>query len=269
MKVRSVLILRKNEVFNLKILPCALALMLSGSICFADGEQQQQVATADSSRDQNLKAAHLAFSKQPLNLNTMSPGVLVDSVSPYQVMAGTVVPGTLVTGLNSDLPGTVIGQVNQNVYDTIEGKYLLIPQGTKLIGIYDSNTAFAQSRGAVIWQRMILPNGESMVLPNFHGSDKEGYVGFKDKVRSHYARVIWTSLIGAAITGGVASATDSDSNNNSFKSEAGSEAANNISNSVNSIVNKNLNIAPTIIIRPGYKFNIIIDQDLVLKPYKS
>ena len=251
----------------MKFLHLAFALCMASSLCFAADEPA--AITEKPKDDQNLKAAHLAFTKQPLNLETMSPGVLIDSVSPYQVMAGSVVPGVLVTGLNSDLPGTVIGQVSQNVYDSTEGKYLLIPQGTKLIGIYDSNTAFAQSRGAVIWQRMILPNGKSMVLPNFNGSDNEGYIGLKDKVRSHYARVIWTSLIGAAITGGVASATDSDdSSNNSFKSEAGSQAASNISSAVNNVVNKNLNIAPTIIIRPGYKFNIIFDQDVVLEPYQ-
>lgn len=253
----------------MKLLHFTLAACLLSSVCFADEQGSSSASSVQQQQnDQNLKAAHLAFSKQPLNLNTMSPGVLLDSVSPYQVMAGTVVPGVLVTGLNSDLPGTVIGQVSQNVYDTVEGKYLLIPQGTKLIGIYDSNTAFAQTRGAVIWQRMILPNGKSMVLPNFNGSDNEGYVGFKDKVRSHYARVIWTALIGGAITGGVAAATDSNDNNTTFKSEAGSEAANNISSATSSIVNKNLNIAPTVIIRPGYKFNIIFDQDVVLEPYK-
>lgn len=223
---------------------------------------------ASNNQDQNLKAAHLEFTKQPLNLETTSPCVLVDSVSPYQIMAGTVIPGVLVTGMNSDLPGTIIGQVAQNVYDSIDGKYLLIPQGTKLVGIYDSNTAYAQTRGAVIWQRMILPNGQSMVLPNFNGADSEGYSGFKDKVKSHYARVVWSALIGAAVTGGVAAATDTD-DDGSFRAEAGAEASNNISNATNNIVNKNLNIAPTVIIRPGYKFNIIIDKDLLLRPYQD
>lgn len=219
--------------------------------------------------DQNRKKEHLDFTKQAMNSDTLSPTVLVPSVSPYSVLAGTVIPGVLVTGLNSDLPGTVIGQVAQNVYDSAEGKYLLIPQGTRLIGIYDSNTAYAQTRGCVIWQRMILPNGDSMILPNFTGSDSEGYSGFKDKVRSHYARVVWSALLGAAVIGGVAAATDTEDGDSTFKEEAGAEVNSNISSAVNKVVDKNLNIAPTVIIRPGYKFNIIIDKDLLLRPYEN
>ena len=104
----------------MKLLHFTLAACLLSSVCFADEQGSSSASGVQQQNDQNLKAAHLAFSKQPLNLNTMSPGVLLDSVSPYQVMAGTVVPGVLVTGLNSDLPGTVIGQVSQNVYDTVE-----------------------------------------------------------------------------------------------------------------------------------------------------
>ena len=219
-------------------------------------------------KDQNLKREHIEFRNQPINQNVKSEGLLMKCSSPYQVMAGTVIPGVLVTGMNSDLPGTVIGQVSQNVYDTVSGKYLLIPQGSRIIGTYDSNTAYAQSRGAVIWQRLILPNGDSMVLPNFDGSDSEGYVGFKDKVRSHYARVVWSSLLGAAVVAGVGSATDS-SDEDSFRSEMAAQSSTNITGAVNNIVNKNLNIAPTVIIRPGYKFNIIVNKDLTLKPYED
>ena len=171
--------------------------------------------------------------------------------------------------MNSDLPGTVIGQVSQNVYDSIKGKYLLIPQGSKIIGIYDTNTAYAQTRGAVIWQRLILPNGEAMILPNLDGTDEQGYVGFKDKVRSHYARVVWSSMIGGAIVAATASLGDSDSEENSFETQMGAQVNSNLAGAVNSIVNKNLNIAPTVIIRPGYKFNIIVDKDLVFKPYSE
>ena len=106
-----------------------------------------------------------------------------------------------------------------------------------------------------------------MVLPNLDGSDEQGYVGFKDKVRSHYARVVWSSIIGGAIVAGAASLGDSDTEENSFESQMSAQTNSNLSGAVNSIVNKNLNIAPTVIIRPGYKFNIIVDRDLVLKPY--
>lgn len=216
--------------------------------------------------DQNLKNEKIDFANQSINDNTISPYTLLPVASPYQIMAGAVIPGTLVTGMNSDLPGTVIGQVSMNVFDSIEGKYLLIPQGTKIIGIYDTRTAFAQTRGHVIWQRLVFPNGTSIIFPNMAAADQAGYVGLKDKVHSHYARVVWSAIIGAAITGGVAAATDTNEDD-SFRAEAGAQASNNISNATNNIVNKNLNIAPTVIIRPGYKFNILVDKDLLLEPY--
>lgn len=103
------------------------------------------------------------------------------------------------------------------------------------------------------------------------GADQQGFVGFKDKVRSHYARVVWSAILGGVITGGVAALADDDSNSDdsSFREEAGAEAARNISSATNSIVQKNLNIAPTVIINPGYKFNIIVDKDLILEPYQE
>lgn len=225
-------------------------------------------AFAEDSYGQNLKDEKISFQKQAVNENTFSGHVLIDKISNYQIFAGSVIPGVLITGMNSDLPGTVIGQVSQNVFDSIEGKYLLIPQGSKIVGIYDTKTAYAQTRGHVIWQRLILPNGKSMVLENLAGTDQQGYAGFKDKVRSHYARVVWSAILGGIITGGVAAATDSD-DEDSFEDEAGNQAANNISNATNNIVNKNLNIAPTVIIEPGYKFNIIVDKDLLLEPYEE
>ena len=219
--------------------------------------------------DQNKKREHLEFYKQGANENTESIYKIEKLKNPYTVLAGTIIPGVLINGMNSDLPGTILAQVSKDVYDTVTGEYLLIPKGTKIIGIYDTDTAFAQTRGAVIWQRLVLPNGDSMVLPNFAGSDKEGYAGFKDKKRSHYARVVWSSLLGAAAMGGLAAAADDNSDKNTFRENAAQEMESNMSNVVNRIVDRNLNIAPTIIIRPGYKFNIIVDKDLILRPYEE
>lgn len=219
--------------------------------------------------DQNKKREHLEFYNQGANENTESIYKIEKLKNPYTVLAGTIIPGVLINGMNSDLPGTILAQVSKDVYDTVTGEYLLIPKGTKIIGIYDTDTAFAQTRGAVIWQRLVLPNGDSMVLPNFAGSDKEGYAGFKDKKRSHYARVVWSSLLGAAAIGGLAAAADDNSDKNTFRENAAQEMESNMSNVVNRIVDRNLNIAPTIIIRPGYKFNIIVDKDLILRPYEE
>lgn len=228
----------------------------------ADGEQRQ----AYTRYDQNGQADKIGFVNQRVNEDMYSSYMLVRQVTPYEVKSSTVIPGVLITGMNSDLPGTVIGQVSENVYDSTEGKYLLIPQGTRVIGKYDSRTTFAQERGLVVWQRLIFPNGKSLILENLQGTDQAGYAGFKDIVHSHYGRVLWSALLGGLITGGVAVAADVE-DNDSFRGEAGSQAASNISSATNSIVNKNLNIQPTIIIEPGYQYNIIVSRDLILEPY--
>lgn len=239
------------------------------TICIA-AAQFCNIACAEqgTDQDQNGQDEKLAFVDQKANEDIYSGYTLVEQIIPYEVKASTVIPGVLITGMNSDLPGTVIGQVSENVYDSISGKYLLIPQGTRIIGKYDSKTTYAQERGLVIWQRLIMPNGKSLVLDNLQGADQAGYSGFKDKVRSHYGRVLWSAIIGGLITGGVAAATDVE-DDDSFRGQAGSNAANNISSATNSIVNKNLNIQPTVIIRPGYQFNIIVSKDLLLEPYED
>lgn len=231
--------------------------------------EQPVVVTEQAShvrQDQNGQDDKLGFISQKVNKDMYSSYMLVSQVTPYEIKSGTVIPGVLITGMNSDLPGTVIGQVSENVYDSTEGRYLLIPQGTRVIGKYDSRTTFAQERGLVIWQRLIFPNGKSLILENLQGADQAGYAGFHDIFHSHYGRVLWSALLGGLITGGVAVAADVE-DNNSFRGEAGSQAASNISSATNSIGNKNLNIQPTIIIEPGYQYNIIVNRDLILEPY--
>lgn len=253
---------------------CAASLSLGLSYGNAAEQNNSEESTIRESNngqtpyDQNGQNDKISFVEQKYNDDIYSGHMLIAQVTPYEIKAGTIIPGILITGMNSDLPGTVIGQVSSNVFDSMKGKYLLIPQGSRIMGKYDSKTTFAQERGLVIWQRLIFPNGKSVVLENLQGTDQAGYSGFKDKVRSHYGRVLWSAILGGLITGGVASATDV-ADNDSFRGEAGSQAASNISSATNSIVNKNLNIQPTIIIEPGYKFSIIAHKDIILEPYKD
>ena len=130
--------------------------------------------------DQNRQEAKQAFLERDTEGIYNTHG-LVSPRSPYQVMAGNIIPASLVTGLNSDLPGQVIGQVTENVFDTVTGQHLLIPQGSRLMGRYDSVIAFGQSRALVVWTRLILPNGDSIQLDNLPGSDSQGFAGLKDK----------------------------------------------------------------------------------------
>lgn len=245
-----------------KVVALALAFSCFGGMCFAEEDD------ALAPKYVNKKQSHLDFQNQNVITNTVSAYGTVPKISDYMLFAGSIIPGTMVTGLNSDLPGQIIGQVSQNVYDSLTGKYLLIPQGTRLVGTYNSNTDYLQNRAEIIWTRMILPNGDNMVLPNFNASDNQGYTGVKDKVRSHYARVVWTAILGGLATAGV-SAAGSDNGDSDYANEARASAADNISGIVDKMVDKNLNVQPTIIVRPGFKFNIMIDKDLILKPYEG
>jgi type IV secretion system protein VirB10 len=190
---------------------------------------------------------------------------LVSPRSPYQVMAGNLIPASLVTGLNSDLPGQVIGQVTENVFDTVTGQHLLIPQGSRLMGRYDSVIAFGQSRALVVWTRLILPNGDSIQLDNLPGSDAQGFAGLKDKVDKH----TWQFIKGAALSSllSIGSELASDDSNDRLTralQNAGQDTANRAGQR---IIDRNLSVQPTLKVRPGWRFNVIVSRDLILKPY--
>ena len=189
---------------------------------------------------------------------------LVSPRSPYQVMAGNLIPASLVTGLNSDLPGQVIGQVTENVYDTVTGQYLLIPQGSRLMGRYDSVIAFGQSRALVVWTRLIMPNGDSIQLDNLPGSDSQGFAGLKDKVDRHTWQFIKGAALSSLLSIGSELASDDTDRLTRALQNAGQDSANIAGQQ---IIDRNLNVQPTIRVRQGWRFNVIVSRDLILKPY--
>ena len=189
---------------------------------------------------------------------------LVSPRSPYQVMAGNIIPASLVTGLNSDLPGQVIGQVTENVYDTVTGQHLLIPQGSRLMGRYDSVIAFGQSRALVVWTRLILPNGDSIQLDNLPGSDSQGFAGLKDKVDRHTWQFIKGAALSSLLSVGSELASDDTDRLTRALQNAGQDTANIVGQR---IIDRNLNVQPTLRVRQGWRFNVIVSRDLILKPY--
>ncbi len=189
---------------------------------------------------------------------------LVSPRSPYQVMAGNLIPASLVTGLNSDLPGQVIGQVTENVFDTVTGQHLLIPQGSRLIGRYDSVIAFGQSRALVVWTRLILPNGDSIQLDNLPGSDSQGFAGLKDKVDKHTWQFIKGAALSSLLSVGSELASDDGDRLTRALQNAGQDTANIAGQR---IIDRNLNVQPTLTVRQGWRFNVIVSRDLILKPY--
>lgn len=190
--------------------------------------------------------------------------------TPFEVKTGTVIPAVLITGVNSELPGKMKAQISENVYDTATGKYLLIPQGSTLVGDYSSNVVYGQSRVLVAWNRIIFPDGHTLNLGNMNGIDREGYSGFQDEVDNHYFRIFGSALVMSAITGGAAV-----SSNNSGAQMTQTPSDQMIASMIAQLgqvgiqmIQKNLKVAPTIMIRSGYKFNVFVTKDMILEPLK-
>jgi type IV secretory pathway VirB10-like protein len=223
---------------------------------------------AQTSSDQDEKQAFLNANSTSTNFYTSAMG-LRSPLSKFEVKAGSVIPVTLLTGINSDLPGYITAQVRENVYDTVTGRFLLIPQGTRVIGVYDSKIAYAQNRLLVAWSRLILPNGQSLALEGMVGTDAGGYAGFKDKVNNHWDKIIagglMTSLLGAGSK--MLSSTDTTSSTTSYEDLAAAGAAQSLAEAGSKIFEKNLEIQPTLEIRPGLKFNVFVNKDLILESY--
>jgi type IV secretory pathway VirB10-like protein len=191
--------------------------------------------------------------------------------TPYELRAGFVVPATLISGVNSELAGQIIAQVSQNVYDTPLGKFKLIPQGARLIGSYSSEVAYGQSRVFVAWQRIIFPDGRAMDIGSMPGANSAGYAGFRDQVNNHFLRLFSSAFLMSSVTAGIALSQPPTGNANSRPTagSAMSEAlGQQLGQATAQLIAKNLNIAPTLEIRPGYRFNVVVVKDMVFsKPY--
>lgn len=214
---------------------------------------------------QTAQDKKLAFLNGKPDDSIYNPHTLQKPVSPYTLMAGSIIPASLITGLNSDLPGFVIGHVTEQVYDTVTGRHLLIPQGTKVIGKYDSVVAFGQKRALVVWQRLIRPDGTSLVIDNLPATDEGGYAGLEDEVDFH----TWQILKGVALATllGVGTEISIGNSNNDLISALQQSAAQNTDRAGQSLVERTLDIQPTITVRPGWPLRIIVHKDLVLEPY--
>ena len=185
--------------------------------------------------------------------------------SPYQVMAGSVIAASLMTGLNSDLPAMVLAQVTEPVFDTVTGRILLIPQGSRLIGSYDSVMAFGQRRALLVWQRIILPDGSSVQIDNLPATDSAGYAGLADKVDFHS----WQLLKGVAVSTllGVGTELTLGSDESDLVRAIRQSTQQSANQAGQQIVSKNLNIQPTITVRPGWPLRVIVHKDIVLRPW--
>ena len=225
----------------------------------------------DDQNKQERKDAFLKTAKSSVD-SDYSTSVKKKAQSPYEVKAGAVIPAVMIGGINSDLPGQVIAQVRENVYDTKSGMFLLIPQGSRLIGMYDSHVAYGQKRILLAWNRIIYPNGDSFNLKGMPGADKAGYAGFFDQVDNHYLKIFGSAVMMSLISAGVQLSqpnNGSSSNTNqtpSVSQTVGAALGQQIGQTAMTITQKNLNIQPTLEIRPGYQFNVMVTADMILPP---
>jgi type IV secretion system protein TrbI len=222
-------------------------------------------AALDPERDPNGQQRKADFLGARDEEGDINPHALNAPVSPYTLSAGTVIAASLITGLNSDLPGLITAQVTENAYDTVTGRFLLIPQGSRLIGSYDSVVAYGQKRALVVWQRIILPDGSSIRIDNVPAADTAGYAGLADKVDVH----TWQLLKGVALStllgvGTQLSFGDSESDLLRTIRESTQQSG---ARAGDQMVSRSLNIQPSITVRPGWPLRVVVHKDIVLRPW--
>ncbi len=214
--------------------------------------------------------AFMEAQKKAMDENGYLDQRLQKPLSPHEITAGSIIPAVMVTGINSDLPGTIVAQVRQTVYNSLDPDEVLIPQGTKLIGSYSSQVAYGQSRVLVAWSRLIFPNGETIALKGMPGTDGAGEAGFHDLVDNHYWKIFGSAILISLL--GVGAQLSQPQNSNALTSpSAGQQAAAAMAQQLDSVgtnvLNKNLDIQPTLKIRPGYLFNVLVTRTMILPSY--
>jgi type IV secretion system protein VirB10 len=228
------------------------------------GGDADVIGASINTADQTRK---LTFLKAGPDRQVYNQHGLQTPISAYQLMAGTVISASLITGLNSDLPGFVIAQVTEHVYDTVSGRFLLIPQGSRLVGKYDNIVAFGQERALVVWQRIILPDGSSIVIDNLPATDTGGYAGLADQVDLH----TWKLLKGVALAAvlGVGSELAFGSSDSDLVKALQQSTQSTTNRAGQRLVERNLNVQPTITVRPGWPLRVIVHKDLVMRAYRG
>lgn len=212
---------------------------------------------------QNGQAEKRDFLNAAVDRRTVSAERLTPPASPYVVHAGSVIPAALITGLSSDLPGQVTAQVTAHVYDSLTGRHLLIPQGARLIGEYDSQISFGQNRLLLAWTRLILPDGRSIVLERQPGADAAGQAGLQDRTNYHWGMMLRAAAVSTLLGVGTELASDDDGDLARALRRGTQDTFNQAGQQ---LVRRQLNVQPTLTIRPGMPVRVIVTHDLVLAP---
>lgn len=223
--------------------------------------------------DPNVAAQerNLAFLKEAIESGYL-PEMVKPRLGGHELAAGSIIPAVLLTAINSDLPGIITAQVRQTVYDTFDESVRVIPQGTRIVGRYSSNVVSGQERVLVAWDELIFPNGNRINLRGMVGVDGQGQAGFNDQVNNHFFKTWGSALMVSLLGVGVQLSQPQNANYNtapSASSQAAAAAANSLNQAGSKAFEKNLNLAPTLNIRPGYLFNIIVNRSILLPAYRD
>lgn len=222
---------------------------------------------------QNMQSQKMDFLKSSdENEDVYDKHPLLKPISPYEVQAGTMIPAELITAINTTLPGSVIAQIRQNIFDTVSGSFLLIPKGSKLIGEYQSIISYGQERVLIAFTRIIRPDGSSIQLDKYVGTDVTGQSGMKGDVDNHWGRVLGAATLSTLLSVGAGIAADNNFNNNnvyyrSSRQNALLGASSSISQTGEQLTEQAMNIQPTLTIPIGYEFNVIVKKDMIMEPY--
>ncbi|PWE80467.1 conjugal transfer protein TraI [Bradyrhizobium sp. SUTN9-2] len=227
--------------------------------------------TGDDASAQSGQDRKLAFVNASVDRRTVSADRVTRPASPYIVQAGTVIPGALITGIRSDLPGQITAQVTENVYDTPTGRFLLVPQGARLIGVYDSQVTFGQSRFLLVWTRLIMPNGRSIVLERQSGADTAGYAGLEDQVDNHWGELFNAAALSTFLAIGteLGAGSDSNSNDSAIIQALRHGASDSLNQTGQQVVRRSLSLQPTLTVRPGFPIRVLVNHDLILTLYRG
>jgi type IV secretion system protein VirB10 len=228
---------------------------------------QTAALEAAGSKDALSQDHKLAFLNGGTDHRTVSAERIAAPASPYVLQAGSVISAALITGLRSDLPGQITAQVTEDTYDSPTGKILLIPQGARLVGQYDAQINFGQSRALLVWNRLIMPNGRSIVLERQPGADAQGYAGLEDEVDNHWGSLFKAAILSTLLSVGSEAGTSDSENNLAQAIRQGASQSFNQTGA--QVVGRSLNVQPTITIRPGFPVRVLVTHDLVLEPYRN
>ena len=230
-------------------------------------------ATRNLQPPQTAQAQNQAFlDAQNKDDNGYLASAVQPAISNHELFAGSVIPATLLTGVNSDLPGSISAEVRQTVYDSLNPDVVLIPQGTRLIGLYSSGVAYGQQRVLVAWNQLIYPNGAMINLKGMGGTDEQGQAGFHDQVDNHYMRIFGSAILMSLLGAGaeLSQPQNSSALTTPTAMQVGTAAMAQQLNTVGTnLLNKNLNIQPTLIIRQGYAFDVLVNRTMILPPYRA